>query len=101
MKKLLIIFAYLLIFTNCRISIEPDIPDIYKWTIDVTYLNGEQETINCQFKSINDCEIKYIVDEQPCIIVSSFSEYEIIACGVRKFSIVSKEIILAKEKYPK
>lgn len=77
----------------------------YKWKLAVVYTNGEKDTIKCQYDSFknNECYLYLKISETglisgagtaPCIIMGCGFYSDVVACGVRKFEILSLDKVL-------
>ena len=92
MKKILLILILgFLISCNCSKDTKQE-TFVHKWKIDVVYTNGEKETIDCSFKTRRtNVEITLISHDEPCIVMRTIDDAKIVACGVRKFEVISHE----------
>ena len=76
----------------------------YKWKVAVVYSNGDKDTLNCQYDSFNGntCYVSLKISDRgllsgggtdPCIVIGCGFYTEIVACGVRRYEVVSLDKI--------
>ncbi len=104
---MLFVILSIVIFSCPNKEYKPDYT--YKWKFAVTYTNGDQDTINCQYNSFNgnECYLYLKIENggivssgvEPCIIMGCGFYSEPVVCGVRKYEILSldKEILPIKK----
>jgi len=104
MKRLISLVSIIIIiffFSGCY-NFDPDYT--YKWDIEVTYTNGDIDTISCGRDSFKGNEVSLYLSARSsgfsgsgsaCVYMSCGMEKEAIVCGVRKFDIIceQKELI--------
>lgn len=70
----------------------------YKWEVEVTYINGDSEILGCEYTSFNgnECGIYLSTSRyspEPCLVIRCGGLGQNIACGVRKFRVISSDKI--------
>lgn len=72
----------------------------YTWTVDVTYANGDKDTIHCSYDSFNGNPVSIYLKihengllsdsgTEPCLVMGCGFYTEVVCCGVRSYSILS------------
>lgn len=64
----------------------------YHWVVDVTYTNGESEQLTIEQKNVTKVWKLYLGSDagESCLIKTNGIYDNAIACGVRKFTIISE-----------
>jgi hypothetical protein len=94
MKNIFILLILILSLTGCKPKYPPDYT--YKWDVDVTYTNGDMETIHHEQNSSKGIPLYLYLriseTGSPCLCASNgyYTRY-VIACGVRKYQILKEE----------
>jgi len=103
-----IIFILIVLFNSC-IKYSPDY--VYKWKLAIVYNNGDKDTVNCEIESykgnlayidlyMNRKEIGNInaTSVPACIVMDCGWKSKIVACSVRKFTVLTFEKLIINKK---
>ncbi len=95
-----ILKSLFILIVVCLFSCSDNEPNYtYKWELDVVYTNGDTDIINCQYNSFNgnECTLVFsIFESSSCLVMYCGLRSKSVACGVRKYKVVSLNKILLK-----
>lgn len=103
MKTRKLVFSLVALILMFTVSCKKEVDYNYKWKLEVTYTNGDKDTMNCEYKSYcgNNCEIELVTYEPGFFSGTSVTPYlimdkeydgvDILATGVRTYRILSLE----------
>jgi hypothetical protein len=95
---IIIIIISLTILYSCSNDIKPNYT--YNWKVAVVYTNGDKDTLNCKYDSFkgNECFLYLKISENgllssggtaSCIVMGCGFYTTVVACGVRKYEVLS------------
>jgi hypothetical protein len=91
MKKIIYLITILIILLSCSTKKQKH---LYHYTLNVTYTNGDVETITDTYQYTGSSMNIYLIghNSNSCINISTDFNCDVIVCGVRKFKLIESRI---------